>query len=159
MKKLNFLKYGLTALMMAFAMTLCFSCSSDDDEEEVPSDNPVLSLAYEYEVRLTGRDFSESIEIYKVGETISTTVLDTESHFVNVGDTLSLSVKPLSLTAQPKSVDAWDNWDMISFDKETNKVLIVKNYSDGKTNLIFKITDPSGESVSEIFPLIVRENN
>ena len=33
MKKLNFLKYGLTALMMAFAMTLCYSCSSDDDEQ------------------------------------------------------------------------------------------------------------------------------
>ena len=33
MRKLNLFKYGLTALMMAFAMTLCFSCSSDDDEE------------------------------------------------------------------------------------------------------------------------------
>ena len=31
--KVLYLKYGLTALMMAFAMTLCFSCSSDDDEE------------------------------------------------------------------------------------------------------------------------------
>ena len=27
------MKYGLTALMMAFAMTLCYSCSSDDDDE------------------------------------------------------------------------------------------------------------------------------
>ena len=29
MKKINYLKYGLTALMMAFAMTLCYSCSSE----------------------------------------------------------------------------------------------------------------------------------
>ena len=40
MKKLSFFKYGLTALMMAFAMTLCYSCSSDDDEENNREVNP-----------------------------------------------------------------------------------------------------------------------
>ena len=122
MKRLNLFMNGLTALMMAFAMTLCFSCSSDDDEEEVPSDNQVLSLAYEYEVRLTGRDFSERKTITNQPSASD----NPQTHFVNVGDTLSLSVKPLHLTAQPKSVDAWDTCGMISFDKETNKVVIVK---------------------------------
>ena len=58
----------------------------------------------------------------------STLILDHQTNIVNVGDTLSLSVKPLNLTAQPKSVDAWDDLDMISFDKETNKVFIVKKF-------------------------------
>ena len=40
MKKVTLFKYGLTALMMAFAMTLCFSCSSDDDEENNQEVNP-----------------------------------------------------------------------------------------------------------------------
>ena len=31
--KTSFFRYGITALMMAFAMTMCYSCSSDDDEE------------------------------------------------------------------------------------------------------------------------------
>ena len=157
MKKLNFLKYGLTALMMAFAMTLCFSCSSDDDED-VPSENvssqgSKKSLAYE--IKLTGRNLSEQINISNSG------CLEREprTHDVYVGDTLSLSVKPLFSTAQPKSVDAWDVLGMISFDKETNKVFIVKKYSDGQTTLTVKITDPSGKSVSGEFYLQVCENN
>ena len=40
MKKLNFLKYGFAALMMAFAMTLCYSCSSDDEEDTNQEVNP-----------------------------------------------------------------------------------------------------------------------
>ena len=158
MRKLNLFKSGLTALMMAFAVTLSFSCSKDDDEE-VPSDNAHLSSLH-YVVWLTGRDFSESIVIYKGDKYTmpSTLILDSQTNIVNVGDTLSLSVKPLYLTAQPKSVDAWDDLDMISFDKETNKVIIVKKNDDGKTSLTVKITDPSGESVQGIFDLKVLEN-
>ena len=32
--KTNFFKYGMFALTMAFAMTLCFSCSKDDEDEK-----------------------------------------------------------------------------------------------------------------------------
>ena len=32
MRKLNLFKSGLTALMMAFAVTLSFSCSKDDEK-------------------------------------------------------------------------------------------------------------------------------
>ena len=39
MKKVNYIKYGLTALLMAFAMTLCYSCSSDD--EDAPIEEPI----------------------------------------------------------------------------------------------------------------------
>ena len=41
--KVNCLKYGLTALTMAFAMTLCYSCSSDES-----IDLPVKPLVYDY---------------------------------------------------------------------------------------------------------------
>ena len=47
MKKLSFFKYGLTALMMVFAMTLCYSCSSDDDEENNREVNPPSNEAGE----------------------------------------------------------------------------------------------------------------
>ena len=46
MKRLNLFKFGLTALMMAFAMTLCFSCSSDDDEETGGSKEPERTEQY-----------------------------------------------------------------------------------------------------------------
>ena len=156
MKKLNFLKYGFAALMMAFAMTLCFSCSSDDDEEEVPSvpsNNADSSLTYE--VQLTGRYFSES----KTMTNYVSKVHSPLTHYVYVGDTLSLSVKPYFPTEQPKSVDAQDGLGMISFDKETNKVFIVKKNYDGKTSLTVKITDKSGASASGTFKLQVEENN
>lgn len=41
MKKVIFYKHGLTALMMAFAMTMCYSCSSDDEDvtDENKSEN------------------------------------------------------------------------------------------------------------------------
>ena len=151
--KVVYLKYGLTALMMAFAMTLCFSCSSDDEEE--PSEKAVFGLKFEYDVQLTGRDFSESKTITNreyIGHF-------TQTHDVHVGDTLSLSVKPLSPIAQLKSVDAWDGFGMISFDKETNKVFIVKKEYDGKTILTVEITDKSGASAAGTFQLQVLENN
>ena len=39
MKKVNFLNYALITLMMAFAMTLCYSCSKDDEGEIKEEDN------------------------------------------------------------------------------------------------------------------------
>ena len=43
MKKVNYIQCGLTALTMAFAMTLCYSCSNDDEdapkEETIPPSN------------------------------------------------------------------------------------------------------------------------
>ena len=43
MKKVNYIQCGLTALTMAFAMTLCYSCSNDDEdapkEETIPLSN------------------------------------------------------------------------------------------------------------------------
>ena len=153
MRKLNLFKYGLTALMMAFAMTLCFSCSSDDDED-VPSENVPsqgLKKSLHYEIKLTSRNLSEQIfisnnEDYDYVEPPLT-------HVVFVGDTLSLSVKPIGITAQPKSVDALGDWGQISFDKETNKIVVVKKAYDGQSFLTVKVTDPSGESVSCKFRL------
>ena len=152
MRKLNLFKYGLTALMMAFAMTLCFSCSSDDDEdvpsEDVPSQGSIKLL--HYEIKLTSRNLSEPIVISNSGGSEPKPL----THVVFVGDTLSLSVKPIGRTAQPKSVDAWgDDSGVISFDKETNKIVVVKKAYDGKCFLTVKVTDPSGESVSWNFQL------
>ena len=150
MRKLNLFKYGLTALMMAFAMTLCFSCSSDDDEdvpsEDVPPHESKKFLIYE--IKLTGRNFSKQIILNSLN-----VEQDPQTHYVYDGDTLSLSVKPMDFTAQPKSVDAWGDWGQISFDKETNKIVVVKKAYDGKSLLTVKVTDPSGESVSWNFKL------
>ena len=151
MRKLNLFKYGLTALMMAFAMTLCFSCSSDDDED-VPSENVPLHglIKLDYEIKLTSRYLSET----KSGGF----KLNAPTHNVYVGDTLSLSVKPMGITAQPKSVDAWGDLGQISFDKETNKIVVVKKAYDGQCFLTVKVTDPSGESVSWDFHLQIDYN-
>ena len=156
MRKLNLFKYVLTALMMAFAMTLCFSCSSDDDED-VPSENVPLDgfIKLDYEIKLTSRNLSEQIVISNNGGSGPKPL----THLVFVGDTLSLSVKPIGRTAQPKSVDAWgDDSGVISFDKETNKIVVVKKAYDGQTLLTVKVTDPSGESVSWNFKLQINYN-
>ena len=55
MKRLNLFKYGLTALMMAFAMTLCYSCSSDDDEETNQEVNPPSNG----DSKINGHDYVE----------------------------------------------------------------------------------------------------
>ena len=131
MRKLNLFKYVLTALMMAFAMTLCFSCSSDDDED-VPSENVPLHESKKfltYEIKLTSRNLSETINVSNSVRSKPKSL----THNVYVGDTLSLSVKPFGITAQPKSVDAWGgDLGQISFDKETNKIVVVKKAYDGQ---------------------------
>ena len=57
LKMLNLFKYGLTALMMAFAMTLCYSCSSDDDEETNQEVNPPSNGESEISGTINGHDY------------------------------------------------------------------------------------------------------
>ena len=59
MRKMNILKYGLTTLMMSFAMTLCYSCSSDDDEETSQEVNPPSNGECEISGTIDGHDYVE----------------------------------------------------------------------------------------------------
>ena len=97
MKKAYFFKYGLMVLTMAFTMTLCYSCSNDEEddptmEEPTPPSNEDTSNQ-QTEIKISSRNGTirvqnaegETVRIYNIKEVeIHKEYIDSSDKLLNV---------------------------------------------------------------------------